>query len=138
MLAAARDWMALPKCGSANPAPWAVCGDGVAGEAEDAKVGLCLGAIVEAENGFDGTDECGGQGDAAFPDAIGGAVDGLMDEGDAEGLLHGGDGSGELDGAVFGGGGAGRDGEAVFFGEGEDEFDGGGVGGVALGGTRRG
>ncbi len=108
-----------------------VCGE-VAGFAEDAKVGLGLWAVVEAEDGFDGADEFGGKGDAAFADAVGGAVDGLVDEGDAEGLLHGGDGAGEFDGAAFGAGGVGRDGEAVLFGEGADELDGCGVGAVAL------
>ena len=55
-----------------------------------------------------------------------------MDEGDAEGLLHGGDGADELDGAAFGAGSVGRDCEAVLFGEGADELDGFGVGSVAL------
>ena len=49
-----------------------VCAE-VSGFAEDAKVGLGLGAVVEAEDGLDGTDEFGGQGDAAFADAVGGA-----------------------------------------------------------------
>ncbi len=73
-----------------------------------------------------------GESDASFADAIGGAFLGLVDEGDAEGLLHGGDGAAEFDGAAFGAGGVGRDGEAVLFGEGADEFDCGGVGTVAL------
>ncbi len=112
------------------------CGD-VAGFAEDAKVGLGLGAVVEAEDGFDGTDEFGGQGDAAFADAVGDAFDDLVDEGDAEGLLHGGDGAAELDGAAFGAGSIGRDGEAVLFGEGADELDGGWDRRRGAGGTGR-
>src|ERR1700677_333944 len=77
-----------------------LCTD-VAGFAEDAKVGLRLRAIVEAEDSFDGTDELGGKGDAAFADAVGCAFVGLVEEGDAEGLLHGGDGAGEFDGSTL-------------------------------------
>ena len=95
-------------------------------------MGLGLRAVVEAEDGLDGTDEFGGQGDAAFADAVGGAVVDLVDEGDAEGFLHGGDGADEFDGAAFRAGGVGRDGEAVLFGEGADELDGFGIGAVAL------
>ena len=108
-----------------------LCGE-VASFACDAKVRLRLGAVVEAEYGFDGADEFGGKSDAAFADAIGGAVVRLVDEGDAEGLLHGGDGAGELDGAAFGARGIGRDGEAELFCEGADELDGIGVGTVVL------
>jgi len=50
--------------------------------------------------------------DAAFADAVGGALVGLVNEGDAEGLLHGGDGAGEFDSAALGAWGVGRDGEA--------------------------
>ena len=39
--------------------------------AGDAKVGAGLGTVVEAENGFDVTDELGGEIDAAFAHAIG-------------------------------------------------------------------
>ena len=52
----------------------------------------------------------------------------FVDEGDAEGLLHGGDGAGELDGAALGAWGVGGDGEAELFGEGADQLYGGGVG----------
>jgi hypothetical protein len=108
-----------------------VCGD-VAGLAEDAKVGLGLGAIVEAEDGNDRTDEFGGKGDAAFADAVADAFEHLMDEGDAEGFLHGGYGAAEFDGAAFGAGSVGCDGEAVLFGESADQLNCGGVGAVAL------
>jgi hypothetical protein len=57
---------------------------------------------------------------------------GLVDEGDAEGLLHGGDGADEFDGAALGAGGVWRDGEAVLFGEGAYELDGVGIGPVLL------
>ena len=95
-------------------------------------MGLGLRAVVEAEDGFDGADEFSGKGDAAFANAVGDSVLGLVDEGDAEGLLHGGDGADEFDGAAFGAGGVGRDGEAVLFGEGADEFDRVGVCAVVL------
>ena len=101
-------------------------------------MGLGLGAVVEAEDGFDGTDEFGGQSDAAFADAVGGTFMRLVDEGDAEGFLHGGDGADEFDGAAFGAGSVGRDCEAVLFGEGADELDGFGIGAVASGGIGRG
>jgi hypothetical protein len=41
-----------------------------------------------------------------------------VDEGNAEGLLHGGDGAAEFEGAAFWTGRIGRDGEAVLFGKG--------------------
>ena len=78
------------------------CAPQVALLAEDAKVGLGLRTVVEAEDGFDVADELVGEIDAAFANAVGDAVEGLMDEGDAEGLLHGGNSAGELDGAVLG------------------------------------
>ena len=106
-------------------------GGDVAGFAEDAKVGLGLRTVVEAEDGFDGADEFGGKSDAAFANTVDVAVEGFVDEGDAEGLLHGGDGSGELDGAAFGARGVRRDGEAVLFGEGTNELDGYRIGSVA-------
>src|SRR5579862_9732298 len=84
----------------------------VAGFAEDAKVGLCLGTVVEAEDGFDGADEFGGKSDAAFADTIGDTFEDLVDEGDAEGLLHGGYGAAEFDRAAFRTGSIGSDGEA--------------------------
>ena len=88
----------------AKPPPCAVLAVMFPLLAGDAKVGLGLGTVVEAEDGVDRADELGGQGDAAFADAVGRALVGLVDEGDAEGLLHGGDGAGELDGAAFGAG----------------------------------
>ena len=90
--------------------------------AEDAKVGPGLWTVVEAEDGFDVADELGGEIDAAFADAIGDAVEGLMTEGDAECLLHVGDGAGELDGAALGARGVGFDPEAEFLGEVADEL----------------
>ncbi len=95
-------------------------------------MGLGLWPVVETEDRLYGADEFGGQGDAAFADAVGCAFVGLVDEGDAEGLLHIGDGADEFDGAAFRAGRIGRDGEAVLFGEGADEFDGFGICSVTL------
>ncbi len=100
--------------------------------AGDAKVGASLRTVVEAEDGFDVADELGGEIDAAFTDAVGDAVEGLMTEGGAECLLHVGYGSGELDGAAFGAGGVGFDPEAELPGEFADEGYGFGIGAVAL------
>ena len=38
-----------------------------------------LGTVVEAEDGFDVADELGWEIDAAFADAVGDAVEGLVD-----------------------------------------------------------
>lgn len=92
----------------------------IAGFTEDTKVRVGLRTIVEAQDGFDGTDEFGWEGDAAFADAIGLAVVGFVDEGDTEGLLHAGDSTEELDGATLGAWGVGRNGKAVLLGEGAD------------------
>ena len=73
-----------------------------------------------------------GQVDAALADAIGVAVEGLLNEADAEGLLHGRNGAGELDGATLRLGRAGFESEAVLLGEGANELDGVGIGGVRL------
>ena len=107
-------------------------GCGVAFLAFDAEVGMRLGPIVEAKDGFDVADEFGREIDAAFADMVGGAVDGLVHEGGAEGLLHVGDGAGELDGAAFGARGVGFDFETELTGELADEGYGFGVCTVVL------
>jgi hypothetical protein len=91
-----------------------------------------LRAIVESEDSFHGADELRRKRDIAFADPVGNAFDGLMDEGDAEGLLHRRGGSGEFDGSAFGVGGVGCDGQTELAGEGVDKFDGGWVGAVVF------
>ncbi len=93
---------------------------------------LGLGTIIEPENRLDRADQLSGQLDAAFADAIDVAVQGLLRQGDAKGLLHRSHRSGELDGAplrlwcvLF-------DGEPKLLGEGAHQFDRRRIGGMLL------
>ena len=105
---------------------------GVDGGTQDTEVRLGLGTIIEPENRLNRTGQFGGQTDAAFTDAIGVAVENLLREGDAKGLLHSSDGSGELDGAplrfwrVF------FDGEPELFRKSAHQLDRGRISGVLL------
>ena len=75
---------------------------GVDGRTQDTEVRLGLGTIIEPEDSLNRTRQFCGQTDAAFTDAIGVAVENLLREGDAKGLLHSSDSSGELDRAALG------------------------------------
>ena len=70
--------------------------------------------------------------DAAFTNAIGVAVQNLLREGDAKGLLHSSDRSGELDGAALGLWGALFDCQPELFRESAHQCDRGRIGGVLL------
>ena len=61
-----------------------------------------LRAIVEPEDRLNRIGQLGGQTDTAFADAIDVAIENLLREGDAKGLLHSSDRPGELDRAPLG------------------------------------
>ncbi len=94
----------------------------------DAEVGVGLGSIVEAEDGFNEAFERGGDHDGAFADAVDSFAVRLLGEGNAEGLLDLCTGAGELKGAGVELGGRGLDGEAELLGEAANGFDGDGIG----------
>ena len=99
-------------------------------------MGLCLGAIVEAKDGFNQADEVVGELNRTFAHTVDGTVAGLLLQGHAEGCLQGGGGSGEPDIAGSGRWRSGIDGEPKLFGEAANRLNGDGIRTV-LGGELR-
>ena len=75
---------------------------GVDGGVQDTEVRLGLGTIIEPEDSLYRAGQLGWQMNAAFTNSIGGALQNLLREGDAKGLLHSADSSGELNGTALG------------------------------------
>ncbi len=70
--------MLPPAWGVAKPSPWAARAVSGTLFAEDAKVGLGLRPVVEAEDGYDIALKLGWKIDAALADPVGYAVEGLV------------------------------------------------------------